>query len=117
MTISLKLSLEPHIVLPSIQVVQDGEHAQFSCTSNSTIEWTFNNGKLPNNTKVLTNNVVIVTGSNASNNGYYECTVKKENGERSLGRGLLSVRGKIFYIKIIVILKNVFQYVSKLAYL
>ena len=93
--------VDPNRITPRVLRLYSGQSGKFICYSDSHAWWSFINGKLPYNTRVLNMFDLHINQANPSNIGYYECEGKLMNNEQFIARGKFKLRGmETFYAHI-----------------
>ena len=71
------------------------EDAKFTCRTNSSISWKFNDRDLPLNVRVSGRfrEIITIKGAVQANRGYYECVGTRDDGWTFRARGELNVVG------------------------
>ena len=60
--------------------IDEGKHVTLTCDSHNRAEWTFNEHKLPQNVKVVSNTSIQITYFSKLNEGTYECKGRTDEG-------------------------------------
>lgn len=85
-------------VKPNYKVVSEGDSVKFVCKYEKEVEWTFNEGKLPSNTKLgkvpqTSWSFLKIKKVCLENSGIYKCFSK--NNIHIFGKGVLKVKSKL----------------------
>ncbi len=84
-------------IKPRVQVVWPGDTAEFMCSYSSKIQWYFEEGPLPSNAKVVSQqpmNKLVIQNAVLENAGMYYCEGEKRDRIKSQSEAKLLVVGK-----------------------
>ena len=81
-------------ITPYINSVQIGMNATFECITNTTANWSFNDGDIPANAKIIDSVTLLIQDIKSENKGYYECEGKTSNNKTFFSDGILKILGQ-----------------------
>ena len=85
--------LDPDKIKPAIVLAEIGRNVTLTCNSTHLISWLLNDGKLPNNIRII-NEELHIHRVRRDNRGYYECNGIDENNEEFLAMSKLQIKGE-----------------------
>ena len=86
------LRIDTDKIHPKVVIVKKGDNAEFKCSSDKKLKWTFNNKRVPDNA-ISHGSSLLISRVVLQNQGFYQCsgTVKKQH---YIARAILKLKGE-----------------------
>ena len=85
--------LDQERINPAIVVAEIGKNVTLTCNSTHLINWLLNDGYLPNNIRII-NQELHIHRVRLENLGYYECRGIDENNEEFMAMSLFQIKSE-----------------------